>query len=156
MKPLKGHKVKILFRNGAVESGVVEAWTDKEAILRSNESNNILIIQNITQDVMAIKVILEDDIKNNINSIPENKNINLIQNEHREMSQEDKKEYIPDINLRAKKLIELRNEKALLEKEQVKKTLRANNGIKDIQYDLPNSLLFAKNTGINNNPGKKS
>lgn len=160
MKPEKGDKVKILFRNGAIESGIIESWTDKEAHLKSNESNNILLIQNVNQDVMAVKIILDNNSKNNENpllpvklenSIVNNDDNPLLQNDSsKSVSHKDEKFYVSDMALKAKKLTELRLEQAALEKEKIKNSLKSNQGIQEIKYDLPSSLFLSKNSSSNN------
>jgi len=167
MKPIKGQKVKILFRNGTIESGIIESWSEKDAVIKANDSNNFLIIQNTSQDVMAIKIILEDSdkikIKNEENNIITEKDVRKIDNEldrviyEEKISDEEKREYIPDISLRAKKLAELRIEQARLEKEKIsKKLLKPDLGkVQAFNYELPSSI-FTKDTGPLHNTRKKS
>lgn len=56
LSPTEGDEVKVLFRNGQVEEGLVVFWSDEKAVLKSLRSENIFIIQNTTQDVMGIKI----------------------------------------------------------------------------------------------------
>ena len=60
MIPQKGHYVKIIFRNGSQAEGYVESWSDKQSILKSVEGESYFLIQKTVEDVMAIKIILEN------------------------------------------------------------------------------------------------
>ena len=55
----KGQYVKVVFKNSTQLEGVVESWTEKQAILRSVSGDSLMIIQNTSEDVMAIKIILD-------------------------------------------------------------------------------------------------
>jgi len=56
MEPKQGDHVKLIFRNGFVEEGIIDFWSAQRAVLRSFSSDNVLIIQNTEQDVLAIKI----------------------------------------------------------------------------------------------------
>jgi len=68
-------KVKIFFKNGLTAEGVVIEWSDKKSILKSEASNNILIINNSLDNIMMINVSCENaesespknEIKNDFN-----------------------------------------------------------------------------------------
>ena len=67
-------KVKIFFKNGLTAEGVVIEWTDKKSILKSEASDNILIINNSIDNVIMINVScnkttpepIKDEIKDEI------------------------------------------------------------------------------------------
>ena len=52
----KGQFVKVIFRNGTQLEGVVESWSDTKAILISTDKTTSLIIMNVAEDVMLVKV----------------------------------------------------------------------------------------------------
>ena len=68
-------KVKIFFKNGLTAEGVVIEWTDKKSILKSEATDNILIINNSIDNVIMINVScdkttpepIKDEIKGDFN-----------------------------------------------------------------------------------------
>jgi len=129
MKLLPNQLVKILFRNGTSIEGIVEVW-DEDYVLRSEDGKSILIIQDPSQDIMAIKVILrEQDLKR----------IEPKQN----YAADDPDSSIPNPQeLRAKKLAELHLLAAAQEKQDVINKLRNHNigEIKQVKYSPPSFL----------------
>lgn len=57
MEIKKSDHVKLFFYNGTQMEGIVEEWSNTQAVLCSEDNKAYLLINNITQDVMAIKVI---------------------------------------------------------------------------------------------------
>lgn len=55
-----GQRVKCILRNGTTVEGVVDEWYGNEAQLRSFDGKSILIITRPAEDIMLIKIILED------------------------------------------------------------------------------------------------
>lgn len=151
MKPVKGQKVEIVFRNSMIQSGIVESWTDQQSVLKDGTS--FIIIENTSQDVMLIRIELfkEDPF---LSTSSQTQKIN---EELDRVLDEEKKEYRPDLSLRAKNLVDLRLEQAKLEKEMIsKKILRPDLGkVQTVNYELPSSL-FTKNSGTMHNSRKKS
>jgi sRNA-binding regulator protein Hfq len=59
----KGQYVKLVFRNSTQLEGLVETWENNTAVLVSKDQKSKMIVLNISSDVMAIKVSLDDDIQ---------------------------------------------------------------------------------------------
>lgn len=118
-----GQIVKILFRNGSIETGKVIKWTDEKSIIKSLNSNDLLIIQKTLEDVFVIKIINEQKLDKEPEVI-------------------DDPVYITDSTLKTKKLVELHAEKVKLEKEQTKKKLFSldNTNRTDINYGIPTRI----------------
>ena len=60
MVPVKGNYIKVIFRNGAQAEGHVESWTNGISVIKSEDGLNYFVIQKTSEDVMAIKIMLED------------------------------------------------------------------------------------------------
>lgn len=56
MNPIVNEHVKIIFHSGLIEEGIVIEWSETQAVLKSISSDNLLLIQNTTRDVLAVKV----------------------------------------------------------------------------------------------------
>lgn len=52
----QGQFVKLIFRNGAQAEGFVESWTNTKAILSSEDKTSSLIIMDVSEDVMLVKI----------------------------------------------------------------------------------------------------
>lgn len=136
MDPQINQKVKIYFRNGIIEEGIVLSWSSKKSAIKSLSSENILVIQNTEQDVFLLKIIIEEfDIKN-IYEPEEEIEINIKEPEE----------------LRTKKLVELYKKRSLLEKEKVREAMTTfnSNGAASlpeypqnfkVQYKIPPKAL---------------
>ena len=104
MLPEQGQHIKIFFRNGVIEEGLVQEWSNKQAVLKSLSTDNLLLIQDVAQDVMAVKIIVKR---------PQEK-IKVYVDEDMEMPPER------DINLHAKKLSELHRMRIANEQERAR------------------------------------
>ena len=60
MEPQQNDHVKVIFNNGLIEEGIVMNWSAEQAVLRAFSTDNLLLIQNTTRDVLAIKIYRED------------------------------------------------------------------------------------------------
>ena len=60
MIPQIGQHVKCLLRTGVLAEGIIEEWGEKTVQLRSLDEENILIITHPNDDIMLIKIILND------------------------------------------------------------------------------------------------
>jgi len=61
MIPVKDQYIKLFLRNGTHVEGYVEQWSDRQAILRSDDGLSYLVVQNVTEDVMLIKIFNEPE-----------------------------------------------------------------------------------------------
>lgn len=69
MIPQIGQQVKCMFRNGFVSEGIVESWQTHNVQLRSLDGKSILIITNPAEDIMLIKIVLENP--SNLEELPD-------------------------------------------------------------------------------------
>jgi hypothetical protein len=46
-------------RNSTIVDGIVEEWSDTQAVLKTIDGQNLLIIQRPTEDIMVVKIALE-------------------------------------------------------------------------------------------------
>ena len=115
MEPKQGERVKLFFRNGLVEEGIVDLWTQQRAVLRSFASKNVLVIQNTEQDIIAIKIYRDEA---QLNSPYPSAQI-AVDDELKP----DK--YYKDESLRAKSLAELRLMQAMEERKRAREVTRS-------------------------------
>lgn len=155
-----GHKIKLFFKNGIIEEGYVQYWSNNQATLKSINSDNLLIIFNVQENIMAAKIILEtDDEESKSLNITYNKNELSIEGTPREDI--DYEQYkAPTHEQRIKKLAELRSEAKELEQEKVKKQLTSftatgalPNMVNEDNYGLPKQFFLQGPARIN--PSKK-
>lgn len=59
MIPIKGQYVKIIFRNSTQVEGFVEEWFENSATLKAEDGKSVLVILDIEQDVMAVKIVID-------------------------------------------------------------------------------------------------
>ena len=120
MIPVKGSRVKIFFRNGLIEEGFVESWSDEKSVIRSLNSSNLLVIQQTQSDVIAIKIITDQP------TIPDQ-----VYQELPELPA-----YEPDSQLRAMKLSDLHRARIAQEREQARQRLTTfnNSGLNSVEY----------------------
>lgn len=59
MIPQKGQYVKCLMRNSTIIDGIVEEWSSAQAVLKTIDGQNLLIIQRPDEDIMVVKIALE-------------------------------------------------------------------------------------------------
>ena len=110
MEPIQGDRVKLFFRNGLVEEGIVMHWSSTRAVLGSFSSDNVLIIQNTENDIIAIKVYRD---KTQIESRNPSAQVYVDDD-----LQPDK--YYRDENLRALSLVQLRQRQAQEERKRAR------------------------------------
>lgn len=123
-----GDYVKVFFKNGINAEGFVEHWTDFNSVLRS-DNDDILIIQNVKEDVMLIKVFPNKSSKD--------KNKNIYLQEINQKIEDIKTE--PIDNLKLKDLSDLRKMQAIQEKKIISEKLKSHHlsEIKEVKYDVP-------------------
>jgi hypothetical protein len=113
MKLFKGQSVKILFRNNASVEGIVDTWEVDNYVLKSLDGKSFLIIQNPNQDIVLIKVIINDTAK--VTVTDHIKPINVEPENTEELNKD----------LRYKKLAELRIAKIEQEKKIIAEQLKS-------------------------------
>ena len=109
LNPEPNQHVKIYFRNGVVEEGIVLQWSDTKSVLRSLSSQNKLIIQNTLQDIIAIKIFAYDHLE-------ERKKVYIDEELQLENSERDSQ-------IRAAKLAELRILRGRAERERARELM---------------------------------
>lgn len=113
-QPIKNQYVIVFFKNSYKPEGFVEEWTDKKAILRSEDGQSLLILNDLTE-VLMIKIELNRQSKNE-------KSKEIISPKLQELSEEfqetTKRPGISDLKLR--KMAELK----ILMNEEEKKIVR--------------------------------
>lgn len=139
MMPEIGQQVKCIFRNGACAEGIVEHW-HLTARLRSVDGQSVLIITRPDDDIMMIKILL-DQVEDS-DEVPEetSKQIELpfTKGEPEKLeSTQPVDPFNPEYN---KSLVDLRKELALQEREIMANKLRAHRptigGVK-VKYEQP-------------------
>jgi hypothetical protein len=123
-------KIKILFKTGISVEGIVQSWEPNNYLIKSLDNKSIFIIQNPSEDTLAIVVSLEDFIKPEIN-LKESSILDV------QLAEEDNKIYDP--NLRTKKLAELYKESIMQEREIVANKFKSHSigENKQVEYGLP-------------------
>ncbi len=143
MIPTKDQYVKVIFKNSAQADGFVEKWTDKKAVLRSPDGKTVLIIQDVTADIMAVKVFLEPMPQASICEPPiedvdqedDQPTSDELEDDFEEVLRETKiEEY-----LKAKTLIELRRLQAEQDKKIISQKIKNHlpTQVKVPSYELP-------------------
>jgi hypothetical protein len=57
MEPQVGQFVKLIFRNGTLMEGIVQQWSKTRSVLKSESSDDILVILQTEQDLLAYKIV---------------------------------------------------------------------------------------------------
>lgn len=137
MIPQKDEYVRVIFRNSTQAEGIVQSWSEHEAILRSLDGASLLIIQDTSSDIMAVKVYL---------AAPDTSTPDVLDKEieHKEEIDSDfeevKQEVGVDEYLRAKTLLELRRLQLEQDRKIISERLKdhtpSGNQMK-VQYELP-------------------
>lgn len=52
----KGKQVKVFFKNGFIAEGQVEEWSDTKAVLKTVNSQDQLIIYNVSENVVMVRI----------------------------------------------------------------------------------------------------
>jgi sRNA-binding regulator protein Hfq len=55
-----GKHIKVIFKNGAQVEGIVSSWSSTQVVLKSEDGSSILMIMNISEDALAIKIVLDN------------------------------------------------------------------------------------------------
>lgn len=63
MKLKPNEKVKIFFRNGTTTEGIICAWEKDNYTLKSLDGKNLLIVQDPAQDIMLVKIVIDEPPK---------------------------------------------------------------------------------------------
>lgn len=156
MKLLPNQLVKVMFRNGASVEGIVDIW-DEDYVLRSIDGKSVLLIQDPVQDIMAVKIILEDASITNETNIETHGNVAKVKNtsqlrdnrqqQLKEISKRLQDDAVPtSMELRAKKLAELRLAAIAEEKRMVAEKLSNHTigEVKPVIYGLPTIKIKSK------------
>jgi hypothetical protein len=135
--PFEGERVKIYFKNGLVEEGIVEFWSQHKSVLRAISGNNLFIIQNTLQDVLGLKIFRDQPSISDVH-----------------VDTPTLKERIPDENLRAMKLADLHKLRAQEERKRAREKLTTfsieTSASGQVNYGTPN---FGK--PVSNGPPEK-
>jgi hypothetical protein len=108
MDPKPQQQVKLFFRNGMVEEGIVISWGDKKSVLKSISSENLLVIQKTAEDIIAIKIFVEEAPQETVVPVYVDRPLEVKEREPL---------------LRAKKLVELRGILAQEERERARQLM---------------------------------
>jgi len=119
----KNQFVKVFFKNSICADGFVEHWTNQNAVLISMDGKSRFIIQNVSEDVIAVKIfldIIKPKPKQHVEKQPET------------INQDDK-------YFKIKSLIELRKLQLEQEKKIISEKLKEHSPIysKQIKYQNP-------------------
>jgi len=141
-------KIKVFFRNGIIIEGVLDYWTDHEALLSTDDGH--FIIQDTRSDVMCVKIIgfgpkkaddLEDEYYPDLpldNELfcSDQEQLNEIEHEVNKI----KSKPIDDLSI--KKLSELRKMQALEERKIIANKLKSHEigEVKKVEYGIPGFL----------------
>lgn len=129
MIPARGDRVKLFFRNGLVEEGVVLSWSDTKTVLRSLTSDNLLLVQNTVQDVIAVKLFVQEKQPQTAGNVYVDADTNIPER---------------DIRLRAMKLAKLRILQGEEERRRAREAMTTfqNHGASNpfANYGIPNRL----------------
>ena len=144
MKLEKEQHIKILFKNGASVEGIVECWEPGNYKLKSLNDSSLLIIISPEEDIMIIKVILKEKEQ----SLPKqdflDETIKEQANNNTQLTQitEDVIDNLSAQDLRTKKLVELKQAAAKIEREDIASKLRNHKigEIKEVNYGYPSFL----------------
>jgi hypothetical protein len=63
MTPQAGQRLKIVLRTGTVVDGILEEWAANQVQLRSLDGDSILIIRHPDEDIVLIKIMLDNSEK---------------------------------------------------------------------------------------------
>jgi hypothetical protein len=66
---LTGTNIVITFKNNLCLSGIVDGWVDNVLILGSGNSNNKMLIYNFEENVMFVKIILDEEEEHQENKV---------------------------------------------------------------------------------------
>lgn len=126
----KGQYVKIVFKNSTQLEGIVDSWSDKQSVLKSIEGDSLMIIFNTSEDVMAVKIILNFVKPSEL---------------HRRLSEtkqefEAVRETLSNDELRIQKLADLRKMLIKQEKQIINQQIREHmpSQITEAKYGIPN------------------
>ena len=126
----KGQYVKVIFKNSTQLEGIVEYWQDQRAVLKSEDGNNLMIIMNPSEDVMAVKISL-----NVVDPVKAEAVASGLQSEFEEVRASPSRD-----ELRLLKLADLRKELNNQEKEIISGKLKSHtpSNIEKVSYGIPN------------------
>ena len=63
MIPKKDQHVRCVLRNNLIIEGTVDSWSDAKSVLRSLDGSSVSIIQHTAQDIVVVKIILQEPVK---------------------------------------------------------------------------------------------
>lgn len=140
MMPQPGSRVKIFFKGSMNAEGIVESWGQK-AVLKSLEDDSILIIQNTSEDIVAIKV-YGSAVPNKKQEKP-NKEIKESLQKKQEIDKEFDKVLSSESNdMRLNSLVELRKLQSIQDKKIISEKLKEHSIVdaKPVTYEQPRFL----------------
>lgn len=104
MTPETNQYVKVVLKNSMVIGGVVISWEENQACIQSLETNDVIIINNLKENVVLIKICYEE-------------NNNYIENQKSFVKKEQATSNISEDIARAEIEKQINEEKVLLEEE---------------------------------------
>ena len=132
MEEAIGKRVKIFFRNGMTCEGFVSKWANNEAVLRSLESDDVVFLPDVKEDVFMVRFFFQD--KEVVEKPPKEGLPPIIEPElekpkpikaQAQVPPSQPKKVIDKQELRLKKLVELRAQQKKELEENVSKRLKS-------------------------------
>jgi len=131
-----GQFIKVIFRNGTTLEGFVKNWSDTKATLTSEDKTTSLIIMNVSEDVMLIKIMEPP------------KTIKELENETIKLEEEfEEVKAAPSADeLRLQKLADLKKLMIEQDKKIVSEKVKTHTseGPQPVQYKYPSFILKEK------------
>lgn len=138
MIPHPNSYVKIYLKNNISLEGIVINWTDGKTVLKANTTNNLLIIQNTKENVIAYQIIINEEPENTLE-----KQDNIPNNPVFTGELESSPEMPRDITKRALTLVELKKEKIKEEQQRARELLTSFEPsylLEATQYGIPSNI----------------
>lgn len=143
MIPEIGQHVKCMLRNNTIIEGIVEEWYGNYVKLISLDKGSIFIIHHPDQDIILTKIVLDDDVAEDVKEPAEQVGASVLSESREQESLEEQFQQVYDEPSgepnRIKRLAELRITMAKADKEIVAKQLKNHNigEVKQVQYGYP-------------------
>lgn len=122
MDEAKGKRVKIFFRNGITCEGIVSKWENNEAILCALESDDVVFIPDIKEDIFMVRFFLTPSEKEVVEPAAQESQAPIREPERPIVELPPAQEELQPLDkqeLRMKKLVELRAQ----QKEELKQKI---------------------------------
>ena len=145
MSPKINQYIKILFKNNNQAEGFVHSWEKDNYVIKSLDGKSLLIILNPYEDIIAIKVMLdqkENVQEQTVQKVQEEKPKTIINNIPEQKEIQEDLQPLTSNDLKLKKLAELRISLAKQEREIISNKLKSHNieGMKEVKYGIPTSF----------------